>query len=97
VSSNDASDVAEANLPRCANGSSMMAAEFEVEPTDCDRELGIGIHCHEEQSTVIRDDHLCGCEEDGEAGDRHRNWDVGEEKAMLEQVRKVCYFPCKDI
>ena len=53
VRGDDAADVPEANLPGRPDGSTMVAAEVEVEPADDDGQGGVCAHCHKEQGCVF--------------------------------------------
>ena len=86
ICGDDAADVAEAHLPRRADGAAVVAAEVEVEPADGDGQGGVGAHGHEEEGAVLEVGVCVRGEEDGEAGDGHADGDEGEEEAVLEPV-----------
>ena len=54
VRGDDAADVAEADLPGCADGPAMVAAEVEIEPADYDWKGGVGAHGDEEEGGVFK-------------------------------------------
>lgn len=69
----------------------MMAAEVEIEPTDCDWKGGVGTHCHEEESAVFEMCVFVSGEEDCKACNRHGNRDESKEETMFQQIGEVSY------
>ena len=86
VRGDDAADVAEANLPRRPDRSTMVPAEVEIEPADDDRKGRIGAHGDEEQRRVLEVRPRVHGQQDGEAGDGHGDRHEREEEAVSEPV-----------
>lgn len=50
IRGDDATNVTEADLPRCAHGATVVAPEIHVEPADYHGHGGVGAHSDEEES-----------------------------------------------
>lgn len=88
VGGDDAACVAEADLPGRPDGSTVVAAEVEVEPADRDRERGVDARRDEEQRRVFEMRPRVHGQQDGEAGDGDGGRDEREEEAVLQLVRE---------
>lgn len=101
IGSNNAADIAKADLPSRADCSAVVAAEVEIEPADNDGHGGEAAHGDEENRCVLEVRPVVNGQEDGESGDADRDWDHGEEEAVSGFVGDVgddhgeaeCYGP----
>lgn len=53
IGGNDTANVSEANLPCCADGTTVVTSEVHVEPAYNDRHSGVGAHGDQEERRVL--------------------------------------------
>lgn len=80
-------DIAETNLPRTTDGTSVMASQVHVEPAHNDGHSRVGSHGDEEQTSVL---HFCvvvHSDENGEAGNGDTNGENCKGRTVTHPVR----------
>ena len=99
VRGNDPADVAEADLPGGPDGSAVVSAQVQVEPTDNDWHGGVDAHRNEEEGSILEVEAVMDGKENAEAGDGHQDGDESKNEAVPRLIRKIgdehCESECR--
>ena len=89
VRGDDTADVSEPNLPRRADGATVMAAKVQVKPADDDWHGAVSAHGDQEQGRVLYVPMRVHGQKDGKTADGDKDWDQSESEAVLDSIREV--------
>jgi hypothetical protein len=87
ISSDDSTNIAEANLPCGSYAASMMATQVHGEPAYNDRHGAVTATGDQEKSAKLRTGTVMDCHEHGESGNSDRHWNQGKNESVSQPVR----------